>query len=60
MKHIPNLFTLLNLAFGCMAIIAVLQTGVVLLNTEEGSQMLSMRSKFLWLAFYCAGRRGRF
>lgn len=42
MKHIPNLFTLLNLAFGCMAIIVILQTGIVLLNTDEGSQMLSM------------------
>ena len=27
MKHIPNLFTLLNLVFGCIAIICILQTG---------------------------------
>lgn len=26
MKHIPNLFTLLNLVFGCIAIICILQT----------------------------------
>ncbi len=27
MKHIPNLFTLLNLVFGCIAIVCILQTG---------------------------------
>ena len=27
MKHIPNLFTLLNLVFGCLAIVCILQTG---------------------------------
>ena len=27
MKHIPNLFTLLNLVFGCIAIVCVLQPG---------------------------------
>ncbi|PVD52760.1 CDP-alcohol phosphatidyltransferase [Terrimonas sp.] len=54
MKHIPNLFTLLNLAFGCMAIIAVLQTGVVLLNTEEGSQMLSMPEQIFMASLFIA------
>ena len=27
MKQIPNLFTLLNLVFGCLAIIFILQNG---------------------------------
>src|SRR5688572_31237038 len=27
MKQIPNLFTLLNLVFGCIAIVCILQTG---------------------------------
>ena len=27
MKQIPNLFTLLNLIFGCIAIVCILQTG---------------------------------
>jgi phosphatidylserine synthase len=27
MKQIPNLFTLLNLVFGCIAIVFILQTG---------------------------------
>ena len=28
MKHIPNLFTLLNLFFGCLAIVFILQNGI--------------------------------
>lgn len=52
MKHIPNLFTLLNLAFGCMAIITILQTGIVLLNTEEGSQMLSMPEEIFMASLF--------
>lgn len=52
MKHIPNLFTLLNLAFGCMAIIVVLQTGIVLLNTEDGSQLMSMPEQIFMASFF--------
>ena len=39
MKHIPNLFTLLNLLFGCIAIVLILQTGqsIVVLNEEAGT-----------------------
>ena len=29
MKQIPNIFTLLNLFFGCIAIVFILQTGLV-------------------------------
>ncbi len=42
MKQIPNLFTLLNLFLGCLAIIAVLQNGIVIASTNEGEQLLSM------------------
>ncbi len=37
-KQIPNIFTLLNLFFGCLAIVAVLQTGLqpVFKLTEQG------------------------
>ncbi len=34
-KHIPNFFTLLNLFFGCLAIIATLQPGLVPLYTAN-------------------------
>ncbi len=35
MKQIPNLFTLLNLFFGCIAIVFTLQTQTVLINVNE-------------------------
>ncbi|PWU04008.1 MAG: CDP-alcohol phosphatidyltransferase [Bacteroidetes bacterium] len=42
MKQIPNLFTLLNLFFGCLAIIVTLQSGITLVTTEEGKQLMNM------------------
>ena len=36
MKQIPNLFTLFNLLFGCIAIVYILQPGLVpLYNTND-------------------------
>lgn len=39
MKQIPNLFTLLNLFFGCIAIVFIMQVGqsIVVLNDETGT-----------------------
>lgn len=48
MKHIPNLFTLLNLVFGCLAIAAVLQNGVGIHYTENGAQFVDLSEK-IWL-----------
>ncbi|OQP64484.1 CDP-alcohol phosphatidyltransferase [Niastella vici] len=48
MKHIPNLFTLLNLFFGCIAIIYILQNGVIIVANEEGAQWLDVPEK-IWL-----------
>ncbi len=39
MKQIPNLFTLLNLVFGCLAIIVTLQQGIGIRYTPEGAQL---------------------
>src|SRR5687768_719123 len=41
MKHLPNLFTLLNLIFGCIAIVCILQTGetIVLLDQYGATQV---------------------
>jgi CDP-diacylglycerol--serine O-phosphatidyltransferase len=56
MKNIPNLFTLLNLVFGCLAIIFVLQQGVMLLPLDnEGNilitpQQLENTPEKIWLA----------
>lgn len=42
MRHIPNFFTLLNLIFGCIAIVLMLQTGetIVLLENTGATQVL--------------------
>ena len=49
MKQIPNLFTLLNLVFGCLAIIATLQNGIIISADAEGAQLLDMPEK-IWMA----------
>src|SRR5882672_7477397 len=45
MKSIPNLFTLLNLFFGCIAVILILQNGIAVLNYPDGAQFISMPEK---------------
>ena len=42
MKHIPNLFTLLNLIFGCIAIVLILQTGetIVVMDNTGATQVI--------------------
>lgn len=49
MKQIPNLFTLLNLMFGCMAIVFVLQNGIAVMYGADGAQLVDMPEK-IWLA----------
>lgn len=49
MKHIPNLFTLLNLVFGCLAIVATLQNGIVIQYDTDGSQLIDIPEK-IWMA----------
>jgi CDP-diacylglycerol---serine O-phosphatidyltransferase len=45
MKNIPNLFTLLNLFFGCIAVILILQNGITVLPNSDGSQYIGMPEK---------------
>ena len=47
MKTIPNLFTLLNLFFGCLAVILILQNGIIALDNADGSgqQLIGMPEK---------------
>jgi CDP-diacylglycerol---serine O-phosphatidyltransferase len=49
MKQIPNLFTLLNLIFGCLAIICILQNGIAIQYNAEGSQYIDIPEK-IWMA----------
>lgn len=49
MKQIPNLFTLLNLVFGCIAIVYILQNGILITADDEGTQLLYIPEK-IWMA----------
>lgn len=45
MKQIPNLFTLLNLLFGCLAIVFVLENGIIITADINGTQLLDIPEK---------------
>ncbi len=49
MRQIPNLFTLLNLVFGCLAIVATLQNGIAIQYNPEGAQFIDIPEK-IWMA----------
>jgi CDP-diacylglycerol--serine O-phosphatidyltransferase len=44
-KHIPNLFTLLNLLLGCMAIVMTLQNGIIIQYDPSGNQFIDIPEK---------------
>lgn len=48
-KQIPNLFTLLNLIFGCLAIVATLQNGIIIQYAADGTQLIDIPEK-IWMA----------
>lgn len=49
MKQIPNLFTLLNLFFGCMAIIAATQPGMTTtIDEQSGLQVVILPESLYW------------
>lgn len=48
-KQIPNIFTLFNLFFGCLAIVVILQNGFVVTENAEGIQLLDIPEK-IWMA----------
>lgn len=54
MKQIPNLFTLLNLVFGCIAIVLVLQTGESLV-TQDGESWVAYLPEKIWWGSICIG-----
>ena len=48
-KQIPNLFTLLNLVFGCLAIVVTLQNGIIIQYAADGTQLIDIPEK-IWMA----------
>ncbi|MBS1973174.1 MAG: CDP-alcohol phosphatidyltransferase family protein, partial [Bacteroidetes bacterium] len=49
MKQLPNLFTLLNLFFGCIAIVFTLQNGISIMYGADGAQFVSMPEQ-IWMS----------
>jgi CDP-diacylglycerol--serine O-phosphatidyltransferase len=54
MKQIPNLFTLLNLVFGCIAIVLILQTGESLVM-QDGTSWVAYLPEKIWWGSICIG-----
>lgn len=53
MKQIPNLFTLLNLVFGCIAILFILQTGeTIVLMDDGGATQVNLPERITWGALF--------
>ncbi len=49
MKNIPNYFTLLNLFFGCLAIVFTLQNGIMITVDSQGTELLYIPER-IWMA----------
>ena len=52
MKQIPNLFTLLNLVCGCIAIILILQSGENIAVLQDGNLMINLPEKITYASFF--------
>ena len=52
MKQIPNIFTLLNLFFGCIAIVFIMQNGIAISSTSSGDMVLMLPEKIYWASVF--------
>jgi len=52
MKNIPNLFTLLNLFFGCIAVILTLQNGIAVMYNPDGAQYIGIPEKIVFASLF--------
>lgn len=50
MKQIPNLFTLLNLVFGCFAIVYTLENQIIIVNDPSSGQQTLDIPEQIWMA----------
>ena len=48
MKQIPNILTLINLVFGCLAIVCVLQSGLTFTTDETGQSLVILPENMYW------------
>ncbi len=49
LKQVPNIFTLLNLTCGCIAITYILQNGITIQYDADGAQFIDLSEK-MWMA----------
>lgn len=54
MKQIPNLFTLLNLIFGCLAIVCIMQTGLTITSSSAGEPIVEVPEQMQWASLLLA------
>jgi CDP-diacylglycerol--serine O-phosphatidyltransferase len=54
MKQIPNLFTLLNLLFGCIAITCIMQPGIGYTLDANGDNLVAIPEKITWASLFIA------
>ncbi len=52
MKQIPNILTLLNLLFGCLAIASILQPGLTFTTDENGSSLVILPEQMYWASVF--------
>ena len=55
MKQVPNIVTLLNLVFGFIAIILILQPGETLVTTSEEGTWIAQLPEKIWWGSVCIG-----
>lgn len=53
-KQIPNIFTLLNLFFGCLAIVATVQTGLTISADSNGGNLVIIPEKIYLASVFIA------
>ncbi len=54
MKQIPNIFTLLNLLFGCIAIVTATQSGLAIIIGQEGEQLVEIPESIFMASVFIA------
>lgn len=54
MKQIPNVFTLLNLLFGCLAIVMIMQPGVTFSVDANGDNLVAIPERITWASLFIA------
>ena len=51
-KQIPNIFTLLNLFFGCLAIVCIMQSGLVVSQDDNLQQIVEIPEKMVYASMF--------